>query len=73
LLLSHFIEIFPWEHIKLGELPRHNALGFFCLGRSLEIHTQIKREFFTSPRNQPFTHLEVLGINIWNEKGLHIG
>jgi hypothetical protein len=21
-----------WEHIKLGELPQHNALGFFCWG-----------------------------------------
>jgi len=21
-----------WEHVKLGELPRHNALEFFCLG-----------------------------------------
>jgi len=19
-----------WEHIKLGELPQHNTLGFFC-------------------------------------------
>jgi hypothetical protein len=27
-----------WEHIKLGELLRHNTLGFFCCGRSLKIH-----------------------------------
>jgi hypothetical protein len=36
-----------WEHIKLGELPRHNALAFFCWGRSLKIHIKIKRELFT--------------------------
>jgi len=23
-------EIFPWEHMILGELPWHNALGFLC-------------------------------------------
>jgi hypothetical protein len=31
----HNKEIFPLEHgniIKLGELPRHNALGFFWWG-----------------------------------------
>jgi hypothetical protein len=33
-----------WEHIKLGELPPHNTLGFFCWGRSLKIHIEIKRE-----------------------------
>jgi len=32
-----------WEHIKLRELPRHNALGFFCWGRSLKIHTRNKK------------------------------
>jgi hypothetical protein len=32
-----------WEHIKLEELPQHNALGFFCWGRFLKIHTEIKR------------------------------
>jgi hypothetical protein len=37
-----------WEHIKLEELPRHNALGFFCswwVGRegSLKIHMEIKK------------------------------
>jgi hypothetical protein len=21
-----------WEHIKLGKLPWHNSLGFFCWG-----------------------------------------
>jgi hypothetical protein len=31
-----------WEHIKLGELLGHNALGFFCWGRSLKIHIEIK-------------------------------
>jgi hypothetical protein len=31
-----------WEHIKLGELPKHNALEFFCYGRSLKIHTETK-------------------------------
>jgi hypothetical protein len=46
-LLSLFIEFFfsmgTWEHIKLRELPRHNALGFFCWGRSLKIHTRNKK------------------------------
>jgi hypothetical protein len=28
----------------LGELPRHNTLGFFCWGRSLKIRIEIKRE-----------------------------
>jgi hypothetical protein len=42
----HKKEIFPWEHIKLGELRWHNALGFFCWGRSLKIHIEIKRELF---------------------------
>jgi hypothetical protein len=51
LLLSRFVNKikFPWEcgeHIKLGELPRHNTLGFFCWGRSLKIHIEIKRELF---------------------------
>jgi hypothetical protein len=27
---------------KLGELPWHNPLGFFCLGRSLKIQIEIK-------------------------------
>jgi hypothetical protein len=35
------------EHIKLGELLGHNALGFFCWGRSMKIHIEIKRELFT--------------------------
>ncbi len=42
-------EIFPWEcgeRTKLGELPRHNALGFICWGRCFKIHTEIKRELF---------------------------
>jgi len=33
-----------WEHRKLGELPWHNALGFFCWGRSLKIHIEIKKQ-----------------------------
>jgi len=32
-----------WEHIKLGVLPGHNAPGFFCWGRSLKIHIEIKK------------------------------
>jgi hypothetical protein len=32
---------------KIGELPCHNALGFFCWGRSLKMHREIKRELFT--------------------------
>jgi hypothetical protein len=44
------ISIGTWEHIKLGELPRHNALRFFCWGRSLKIHIEIKRELFTEPK-----------------------
>jgi hypothetical protein len=34
---------------KIGELPRHDALGlgfFFCWGRSLKVHIEIKRELF---------------------------
>jgi hypothetical protein len=40
------------EHIKLRELPSHNnALGFFfCGGRSLKIHIEIKRELFCGIR-----------------------
>ncbi len=33
---------------KIWELPQHNALGFFCWGRSLKIHIELKRELFTS-------------------------
>jgi hypothetical protein len=44
---SHFLKINismeTWEHIKLGELPKHNALRFFYWGRSLKI----KKELFT--------------------------
>jgi hypothetical protein len=36
-------EIFPWEHIKLSELPLHNALGF-CWGRSLKITHRNEKE-----------------------------
>jgi hypothetical protein len=37
-----------WEHIKLGELPRHNAPSVFFLGNiSLKIHIKIKRKLFT--------------------------
>jgi len=39
-------EIIPletWEHIKLGDLPQHNSLGFFCWGRNLKIHSQNKK------------------------------
>jgi hypothetical protein len=35
-----------WEHIKLGKLPQHNALGFFCWRISLKIHKEVKRELF---------------------------
>jgi hypothetical protein len=42
------------EHIKLGELPWHNGLGFFCWGRSLKIHFEIKRELFTKLKNINF-------------------
>jgi hypothetical protein len=34
----------------IGELPLHNALGFFCWRRSLKIHIEIKREFFFTER-----------------------
>jgi hypothetical protein len=33
---------------KIGELPWHNTLGFFCWGRSLKIHIELKRELFPS-------------------------
>jgi uncharacterized protein YigE (DUF2233 family) len=35
-----------WEHIKMGELLSHNALRFFCWGRSFKIHLEIKKELF---------------------------
>jgi hypothetical protein len=43
-----------WEHIKLGELPRHNGLGFlfFCWGRSLKIHIEIKKGSCLSIRKE---------------------
>jgi hypothetical protein len=28
--LKRNISMGRWEHIKLGELPWHNTLGFFC-------------------------------------------
>jgi hypothetical protein len=34
------------ELIKLGELPSINAIGFFCWGRSLTVHIEIKRALF---------------------------
>ncbi len=40
------ISMGTWNHIKLWELPWHNSLEFFCWGRSLKIHTWIKRELF---------------------------
>jgi hypothetical protein len=51
LLLSCFVEK-KYFHgnmgtYNIGELLRHNALGFFCWGRSLKIHIEIKRELFT--------------------------
>jgi hypothetical protein len=36
-----------WEHIKLGELPQHNTLGFFWWGRSLKIDIERKRGLVT--------------------------
>jgi hypothetical protein len=45
--LVHRKGISTWEHIKLGELLQHNTLGFFCCGRQLKIHIEIKRELFT--------------------------
>jgi hypothetical protein len=51
LLLSHLVErkyfCGNMGTYKIGELPWHNALGFFCWGRSLKIHRKIKRELFT--------------------------
>jgi hypothetical protein len=49
--LSHFIKE-KYFHgnmgtYTIGGAPWHNALGFFCWGRSLKIHREIKREFFT--------------------------
>jgi hypothetical protein len=41
------------KRIKLGELPQHNGLRFFCCGRSLKIHIGTKRELFTI---MPITH-----------------
>jgi hypothetical protein len=39
-------ENFHWKMgtSKLGELPWHNPLGFFCWGKSLKIHIEIKWE-----------------------------
>jgi hypothetical protein len=50
-----------WEHIKLGKLPPDNALGFFCWGRSLKIHMEIKRELFRNIRNIFFVKF----LNLW--------
>ncbi len=33
---------------KIGELPWHNAQGFFCQRRSLKIHIEIKWELYPS-------------------------
>jgi hypothetical protein len=44
------ISMGTWEHINMGELPRHNDLRLFCWGRSLKIHIEIKRELFTEPK-----------------------
>jgi hypothetical protein len=33
---------------KIGGAPQHNALGFFCGGRTIKIHIEIiERELFT--------------------------
>ncbi len=47
------ISMGTWKHIKLGELPQRNTLRFFCWGKSLKIHTQIKRELFTLWKDHP--------------------
>jgi hypothetical protein len=39
-LLKRNISMKTWEHIKLGELPKHSAVWFFCWGRSLKIHVR---------------------------------
>jgi hypothetical protein len=50
-LLSRFVAM-KYFHgnmgtFKTGEVPRHNALGFFSWGRPLKIHIKkIKRELF---------------------------
>ncbi len=43
------ISMGTWERTKLGKLPLHNALEFFCWERSLKVDTQeIKWELCTS-------------------------
>jgi len=41
----------PQENTQVQEQIKtcHNTLGFFCWGRSLNIHIEIKRELFTLP------------------------
>jgi hypothetical protein len=53
-----------WEHIKMGEHPLHNALRFFCWGRSLKIHLEIFKksdlcmvELFKNMPNGPILNL----------------
>jgi hypothetical protein len=64
-LLSHFVEK-KYFHGNMqtykiwGGLPQHNTLGFFCWGRSLKIHTEIKRELFT--------HLAITQLQELNKK-----
>jgi hypothetical protein len=54
-LLSRFVEK-KYFHgnvgtYKIGEHPWHNALGFFCLGTSLKIHIEMKRELYKAYGN----------------------
>jgi hypothetical protein len=51
-----------WEHIKLGELPPHNTLGFFYWGRSLKIHIEIKRECLY---REQLMYIILILKNIW--------
>jgi hypothetical protein len=50
LLMEGHRRVFPKKYFhgnmrtyNIGELPGHNALGFFCWGRSLKLHIEIKR------------------------------
>jgi hypothetical protein len=56
-----------WEHIKLGELPRHNALELFCWGRFLKIQIQIQI------KSELFTLQVLLHTSTYPRVGFHIG
>ncbi len=71
--LQRNISMGTWEHINLGELPGHNGLGLFGWGRSLKIHSEIKRELFTRKQNlQPSTYLLTQSLALWSKNSPNV-